>query len=237
MKIMILFILMSCTLFSQNEKTVYITYKTQRKVDPNLKIDVPKGLENELSKFNKAIEDTEFYLIIKDSISLFKQIEKLNLDEVNGLANMMNSASYFVNNQSQKKIKQVETLGQKFNIIYPFDEYKWEITSETKVINGYKCFKALSKKETFSLVRNRNIITRPEVWFTPEIPISHAPFGLSGLPGLILEATLNGKLYYYANLINLDFKDNSYKIELPNKGKEITERELEEMQLKSINEN
>lgn len=58
-------------------------------------------------------------------------------------------------------------------------DFGWQITQEKKKIEGYECFKAISKP-----FRGRTYIA----WFCPEIPIPDGPWKLCGLPGLILEA-------------------------------------------------
>lgn len=60
----------------------------------------------------------------------------------------------------------------------PKTEIKWEVTSDTSMIFGYKCLKA---RATY---KGRGWIA----WFSPDIPISRGPWKLYGLPGLILKA-------------------------------------------------
>jgi GLPGLI family protein len=54
----------------------------------------------------------------------------------------------------------------------------WKISKETKYISKLKCQKA----EAF--FRGRNYTA----WFSTDVPVSHGPWKLHGLPGLILEA-------------------------------------------------
>ena len=129
-------------------------------------------------------------------------------------------------------------LLEKILVIQPFDHYKWEITAEIKIINGFKCYKAKTNEERFSKTRNKIIVTSPEVWFAPEIPYDYGPFRLTGLPGLVLEATLNGKVYYYATKIDLNYKGTlPAKMERPSKGKFVTENEMEDIQMKTFSGN
>lgn len=54
---------------------------------------------------------------------------------------------------------------------------KWEITTETSEVLGYKCTKALTRYggRTYT------------AWFCPDIPISDGPWKFYGLPGLIMK--------------------------------------------------
>jgi GLPGLI family protein len=71
---------------------------------------------------------------------------------------------------------------------------KWHLLSDSvKKINNYSCIKATC------YFKGRNY----DVWFTPEIPIPFGPWKLSGLPGLILEATdTKNEISFIANEIN-----------------------------------
>lgn len=236
-RIFLLFFVTICLSLNAQNKKVYVEYKTvkaisemQRKLDPELK----KGLEI----YVNAIENIEFELFANDSISIFRKKEKLKSENQNPLSSILNNGIYYTNIKAKEKIKSIDMSGEKFNITYVYSEYKWTITQETKIINGFKCYKATTNREIYSKTRNKNIITNPKVWFTPEIPLSYGPFGLIGLPGLILEATINGKLYYYATKVNLDYKEKpSVKLEKPTKGKFVTESEMEDIQIKTFSGN
>jgi GLPGLI family protein len=65
----------------------------------------------------------------------------------------------------------------------------------------------------------------PVVWFAPSLPYSFGPMGLDGLPGLVLEGTFNGRVYFYATSIDLNDKTLT-KIERPVHGQYVTEEEF-----------
>lgn len=52
----------------------------------------------------------------------------------------------------------------------------WELTNETRRINGLTCFKAISK--------NRHLMLT--AWYTKDIPVSNGPSTYQGLPGLVV---------------------------------------------------
>ena len=218
---------------AQNQKSdiVYVEYKTVKAVNDVI-TDLEPQLKKSLKMYTEAITDIEFQLYANDSIAVFEKKDKLKEENINPLSKLIANGVYYSNSNSKEKIKHLEMFGELFNVTYPFDEYKWQITSESKMINGYKCYKAITHKESFSKSRNKTIVTNPIAWFSPEIPLNVGPFGLIGLPGLILEATLNGKIYYYATKIDLHYSDKAaLKLEKPSKGKYVTEKELEKIQL------
>lgn len=72
-----------------------------------------------------------------------------------------------------------------FAISYNYDELiKWNITNETKIIQGYHCTKALIIYRDKSLYTNT---TPREFWFTTELNFNGGPSVFSGLPGLIMQ--------------------------------------------------
>jgi len=101
--------------------------------------------------------------------------------------------------------------GKNYNVETETKYHDWVLTSETKKINNFTCYKATSK------IRNADIIA----WYCPEIPISIGPNEYKGLPGLILELS-RGKLKYLAKHINLTNKEI---VEIP-KGENIHEKEF-----------
>lgn len=175
-----------------------------------------------------AYDSFEFELIYNENRSQFNIIDKIENENINPeyiIAKMIVGGLCFKDNITKEKITQIDNYYEVYNVIKPFDEYKWEITNENKIINGYKCYKAICAYQEYDSIRKQMNKYNPFVWFTPEIPTTFGPAGLDGLPGLVLEATFNNRLYYYATNINFDYKEK-VKIEKPNKGKYITQEEL-----------
>lgn len=69
----------------------------------------------------------------------------------------------------------------------PFDNFIWQMTSETDTIHDYVCQKAICDFGGRTW----------EAWFTMEIPISDGPYKFCGLPGLIINIADTQDHYSY----------------------------------------
>lgn len=189
-----------------------------------------------LDEYDKARENVEMILVFTKETSIYKIVNKLNLvdDLATQMAIIMVGGERYCNVVSKCRIEHTVALDEEFNVVLPFDEYKWVITNETKKINGYTCYKATSHTEEYSKFRKRPITMDPVVWFAPELPFSFGPAGLDGLPGLVLEGSVNGKTYFYATKIVFDYKDSKVDFEKPKKGKYITASEYENLLISGV---
>lgn len=94
----------------------------------------------------------------------------------------------------------------------------WVITTESKLIDTYKCYKA----EYIETYKSRGVNKTKTItaWFAPSLPYSFGPKGYNGLPGLILELvdnSINIKVF----AVNIEIKQDSLFIKFP-KGESIT---------------
>ena len=84
----------------------------------------------------------------------------------------------------------------------------WNIQTDFKLINNYKCYKATQLK-------SKNLIT---VWFCPEFPYPFGPRYSGGLPGLIFEYNDEKQQIYLKNIkfdkVKLDFNEPIYEKEI-----------------------
>lgn len=206
-----------------------VSDETKRMTKNNENRDV---IVNQVNEIDKALDDVEFELIFNAHSSLFKPVDKIAVNEFHYKMAVNVSGGFDLRYKDLKekvKVVQKNYSGQLINIVKPFNEYEWEITKETKRIGGYECYKAITRVQKYSKARGKELIFDPIVWFTPDIPVPFGPKGLDGLPGLVMEASVNGRVYFYATRINLKQEEQETAINIFKGGKEITEEEYEEL--------
>lgn len=81
--------------------------------------------------------------------------------------------------------------------------YNWQITKEKATIAGYKCYKATGKFMEYPVT----------AWFTKDIKVSDGPTQFSGLPGLILKASVDD--FYEIEASNIKVSDTTTAVNEP----------------------
>jgi GLPGLI family protein len=173
-----------------------------------------------------------FFLTFKNTESLYQAEFDLDKERDLGLGWNQLSVAARVDYICYSNLKNKENIRQSFwmkNVVITVEPIVWEFSNETKKIGKYTCFKATStlkeEREGGGLLSEKII-----AWYTPEIPILFGIQNFVGLPGLTIEMTHyteRGTVFYIANNIELDSKENIV-INKP-KGKEITHREFIEL--------
>ena len=129
------------------------------------------------------------------------------------------------------------------------EQPKWEMSTETKKIGEYICYKATMIKIDRSIdwggmfrrgrdndtkkdsTKSKEIVAEKTLavtaWYTPQIPVRHGPSDYWGLPGLILEVSV-GNTTLLCSKIVMNPKEK-IKIEAPDKGKVVTKKEYKEI--------
>lgn len=163
--------------------------------------------KSQKEKFMQIMKDffkKEYVLSFTKSESLYKQNIKLNHPMANaGLASKLgifSNGPQYKNIATREFLQSQEFLGKRFLIKDELQKLNWNLTSETKKIGKYTCYKATAKKiinaidwrsttrggqEKKELTESKEIIIT--AWFTTEIAINQGPSDFWGLPGLILE--------------------------------------------------
>ena len=153
---------------------------------------------------------------IEDSMPL----DDVNIFEYKFSKFIFSTGIYYQNRETGKTLNEKSSMGKNY-LVHDSLNSDWKVTTESKYIGKYKCFKAVSLCSSCS---NNQEIT---AWFTPEIPVPYGPAGYGGLPGLILEVS---KFRYTLSLKKLKLSNKNISIEKPTKGTLITADKLKELQ-------
>lgn len=174
------------------------------------------GVDDELKKLN-------FELLIKGDKSYYHLNSVLDFNvNASRLARAFSGSSEFYQDRIKKEvIKITEFSGETFNVKLKNDA-EWIFTNETKMIIGYKCFKATRNK----ILRLKKSNTQVIAWYCPSIAYNFGPKEFGDLPGLIIELT-DGRITYLVNKIEFDNSLNLIFKEI--KGKIISEEEFDKI--------
>ncbi|RXM45980.1 hypothetical protein BOW55_15100 [Flavobacterium sp. YO12] len=112
--------------------------KNEVVVKSKLRVD---GIDEELKKL-------EYELLIKNNKSFFYLISALDINErITRIAKMFaGKYDYYRDNDKKTVLKVIDFSGETFNVLSEVDN-NWQLTNETKTINGYLCYKALIQKK------------------------------------------------------------------------------------------
>jgi GLPGLI family protein len=206
-------------LFSQNIICTYgvkvdSVYLNQNKLDVN---EIYYNYINYLDKISyhlRIMNDESIYEIDRELL------KKVNDPSVKLMQSVGGRGVFYYNSKDSLFLNRKELLGD----IYLIEQEKpiWVFTSESKNIDGIECLKAFSTKKMNNSKRKWDRITT--AWYAPSMPYSFGPKNFNGLPGLILELQENEVVLY---LTKIEFLDSESKIEVPDKGIKMTEKEYE----------
>lgn len=136
--------------------------------------------------------------------------------------NMSKNNLYYIDYNNNELIKISYFFDLRKTIQDSLPNYKWKLYKESKIINEFKCKRAVAI-DPFA----PDIFY--DVWYTESIPLPIGPMGLYGLDGLILEVNRNGiPLYVLKDIEELcenDFNINRPKID----GKTLTLKEYQNL--------
>lgn len=219
MKFYIYFLFSLSTLYSQNSGIA--SYKI-------LLPEYNKTVDNDgtrLMQQAKLVAENQIYILeFNDKQSHFFKNKNMENDiDENKLVNGV--ASIIVGNENYYDRYQNISINENvYGILLKDNDPKknWVISTETKLIDNYKCYKAEyieSYKNSNGATKTRSIIA----WFSPSLPYPYGPRGYNGLPGLVLELFDKDKATTMI-IKSIDIKQNPIEIKFP-KGKVITVEE------------
>lgn len=222
MKKLILFLVFTSSIMGQNYKIAYGKSISNNEEDLEKITDI--NIKNNIISINESFNQVEYELIISNNFAFFKYIKTLKMTGFNPRAITVGGGSgvHYYDKINNVAIYETEMTGKKYFIKSNINKYNWTITSETKSINNFLCYRAIAKvsyddfrgKDTYEI----------EAWFCPEIPFSYGPDVYYGLPGLIFEArVVNSKVRFY--LKSITKLDAEIPLQLPDE-KTISEEEF-----------
>ena len=214
------------------------------------------------SRLKNRLEKT-YILTFNVEESMFIEDEKL--DAISGATDSWGKnftpGAQYKNIKTNTLLQSQEFYGKQFLVRDKLLELEWNMTSESKQIGEYMCMKAVAlvpseqlswydfswdnarqkdneEKEATKASDSTAMIqikmTQIEAWYTPQIPVSNGPMEFSGLPGLILEVSADNTTMLCSKIV-MNPAEKS-KIEAPEKGKEVTKMEYQDIISKKMSE-
>ncbi|MFD2587810.1 GLPGLI family protein [Croceitalea marina] len=237
-------ILLSIKSFAQ-DFTGSAIYKTDMKME--LKMDSTETSANQMDMIQEQLRfamQKDFELTFNKTESNWRELEKLDKPAVASGMNVQiqivgngggSDGLLYKNTKTKKSLESTDAFGKLFLVADELEPVEWEMTSETKQIGKYTCYKAISKREVTETVfsdvngeseeKKEKRMQTTTVWYTPEIPVNHGPERYWGLPGLILEVS-NGRRIMICTQVVLN-PEKPVTIEIPSKGKKVDGEEYE----------
>ena len=229
-KLIYIFLLLPSFLIFSQDKIISVEYNLIVQPDK----DLFKGNEVMTKLLANAIEDAKnetFTLIIQKGNSKFYHNTILSKNDYSKTPLFANYDGVIYTIDNMQYI-QCLLLGNNVFVKKGTTE-NWKITNETKMIDGYKCYKATN---VFVVITPKKVFNHPVVaWFCPDLPFKHGPNGYGSLPGLILELQQFYSVYGVKK-INLD-SNMSFSTNEIAKIKLVSEVERDEILEKGILEN
>ena len=187
----------------------------------------------------KSVYKQDESLAAPNLSSDFTQVQVIEIGGGSGKGSI-----YYKDLQGKTYRNQTEIQGKVFLIKDDLPTYDWKMSTETKNIGMYTCYKATYSKEveqkqvTFINGEMKEEVVKETIvttaWYTLQVPVSNGPDNYQGLPGLILEIN-DGKNLIVCTEISMN-PSKSIKIEAPKKGKVVSQEKYDEIQNKKSKE-
>ncbi len=164
---------------------------------------------------NVEEDKTRMVLLFSSAQSRYTYADQGVADEVGGYSNRKEDYVIYRNFERNRKTDLIETLGKTYIVDDSLHVPAWKIMDQIKEVAGYVCMKAV----TTDSVRGQTITA----WFAQDLPAMAGPERYFGLPGVILELTINeGELVIEAT--NVTLKSIASELVVPKvTGKKISE--------------
>lgn len=193
-----------------------------------VKINNHRNLPPEREEMKNMIPEfstVKMALIFNENEALYKvHDEEEDVTMENGgmrLQVRMPQTETYLNKQSMRRVRKREFMGKNYLIEDTLQVHPWKITSETRIVSGYKCRQAYYETEADG--RKQTVVA----WYTDQLPPYLGPEAYNTLPGAILEVDVNdGERVYIAKKLTMrSLKKNELKE--PSRGQKVSEREYQ----------
>jgi GLPGLI family protein len=221
--------------------TLYISENINETNKQKIEFLNENNIKNEKIIFKLSIRDSISFFIENNGIASSSISTKLAINKTKYSTAIYfgdDNTFYFKNNPNFIFFDENEFLIKKKGID------NWNITSESKLIDGRICYKATATDYNYHN-KGKKIDYNVTAWFCPELPFRFGPVYYNNLPGLILEISyLDIKLIATSLKYELDEREivkptgkktvtiDEYNIKLTNKMAEMFE-ELEKQNSKN----
>ena len=231
------FIFITSYSFSQEKLGGKATYKVTlmkaKEIEKKMieKLKEEKKSERMIDMIMKMYDLKELYftLLFNEEESLFYK-NKMK-EAFKGMLSIISpQGKYYTNTRDSIILNEKESFDRFFLVSNKI--INWKFIEESKVIRGYKCFKAIGTKKYNS--RRGFFDKEITVWYTKEIPYNHGPADYGGVPGFVVKVELKA-IQIELSKLNLDVI-TKVRIKKPTKGKKITHEELQVMSEKMAKE-
>jgi GLPGLI family protein len=212
--ILIMSLSLSQTFFSQ---TIKVDYVEKKNIPAEKLAQLPPQV---VQMLNKEVKCT---LVNSQGNSLF-QFQEENTGNLGMNITAPKREAYYKQIVSHKMVKLAYLEDEKFIINDDLPKIDWKIANENQKIGEYDCQKATAQFKGIEIV----------AWFTTAIAINDGPLMLSGLPGLIIKASINNMLVYAVEKIVIE-KENTTIVSFKD-GKVISLEEFEKLKAKVAQE-
>jgi GLPGLI family protein len=214
-------LLFSSSLFAQSGQAVYVV-----KMNPLSYPNAGKFKER-IEKMKEYANNQSFELQFNKDKSSFIYMEKLNSDQTfseveNKIARsaFTSSFNYYFDLEGSREIRQTN---ENILIEKKDAQINWIISTETKEIGDYLCYKATYQEAYISSKSGKKQYNSVVAWFAPMLPYRYGPIQFHGLPGLILELQYINTTYFATNI---KLSNDAINIKFPS-GKTVTEEEYD----------
>ncbi len=230
-KISLLYALIFCCTLIQAQTSGTVSYQEKAKLHFNIQGNAPPpaNLPTERNAYTVLYFTPDASVYINDPAkSEQDQVMDQEGDEGGGVHIRMDAPQnvFYCDLKNEKCTDQRDFMQRKFLIERDLKPADWKLTGNQKMILNYPCQEA-TRQDGDRMVA---------AWFTAAIPVAAGPAAFSGLPGLILQVSINdGDQVITATSIKQG-ELPATQFEKPKDGKKVTEAEFAKIREEKMKE-